>query len=169
MKVFTVHESVGAPADRIDRAERLVFVGDGVRWSAFLFPPFVLTAQRLWVALGLYGVALAGLFALFFLIGATPGWYVIGYLALNAFVAFELGELHRTLLDAQGWTTLGTVCGANLAECERRYFTEFLAQQPVMTNLRTASTEVPSAGGLPGVGATPSRRGLSLPWARNTR
>ena len=44
MLTFTVHEPPNPPADRIDRAESLVFIKDGFSWIAALFAPLWLLA-----------------------------------------------------------------------------------------------------------------------------
>ena len=51
MLTFTVHEPPDPPADRIDRAEKLVFVKDGFSWAAALFGPLWMIFHRLWWAL----------------------------------------------------------------------------------------------------------------------
>ena len=48
MQTFTVHEPPNAPADRVDRAESLLFIKDGFSWGAALFGPLWLLAHRLW-------------------------------------------------------------------------------------------------------------------------
>ena len=51
MLTFTVHEPPNPPADRVDRAEGLVFIKDGFAWFAALFAPLWLLMHRLWWAL----------------------------------------------------------------------------------------------------------------------
>ena len=41
MLTFTVHEPPNPPADRIERADKLVFVKDGFSWMAALFAPHI--------------------------------------------------------------------------------------------------------------------------------
>ena len=41
MLTFTVHEPPNPPADRVDRAESLVFIKDGFSWAAALLASFV--------------------------------------------------------------------------------------------------------------------------------
>ena len=58
MLTFTVHEPPNPPADRVDRAEGLVFIKDGFSWFAALFAPLWLLVHRLWWPL--LGYVLAG-------------------------------------------------------------------------------------------------------------
>ena len=51
MLTFTVHEPPNPPADRIERADKLVFVKDGFSWMAALFAPLWMLVHRLWWAL----------------------------------------------------------------------------------------------------------------------
>ncbi len=61
MLTFTVHEPPNPPADRIERADRLVFVKDGFSWMAALFAPLWMLVHRLWWALLGYIVAIVAL------------------------------------------------------------------------------------------------------------
>ena len=57
MRTYTIHERPDPPADRVDRAESLVFVKDGFSWVAALFAPLWLLVHRLWWPLLGYIVA----------------------------------------------------------------------------------------------------------------
>ena len=57
MLTFTMHEPPNPAADRVDRAESLVFVKDGFSWAAALFAPIWLIVHRLWWPLLGYVVA----------------------------------------------------------------------------------------------------------------
>src|SRR2546423_14987770 len=63
MRTYTIHERPDPAADRVDRAEGLVFVKDGFAWAAALFAPIWLVAHRLWGPLLGYGVV-GGVFQL---------------------------------------------------------------------------------------------------------
>ena len=131
MLTFTVHESPSPPADRIDRAEGLVFVPDGFSWSAAFLAPLWMLAHRLWLPLLGY-VVLAALVELVRESGAVAyGWTTIAAVALNLLVGFEADTLRRWSLARRGWVTLGSVSGRNRQECERRFFDMWLPSQPV--------------------------------------
>lgn len=133
MKFFTVHEPDGAPADRIDRAERLVFVRDGLSWSTLVFGPFALLWRRLFLAFACWLAAAVAIVLVTAVLDADAGWVSMLMLALNAVFAFEVSEFQRAKLASQGARMLGTVSGRSRAECERRFFESWLSSQPMVT------------------------------------
>lgn len=160
--VFTVHEPPDAPADRIDRAEKLVFLKDGFTWSAFLFGPFWLIAKGEWIGLAFYVAAMAVLSALVNAGGDNAAWTMLASLALNIFLGFEASSLRRWSLDRKGFVEIGTVSGRNGAECERRFFETWLPGQPAISARElsgAAGTLAASATILPRQQAAPRRRG----------
>jgi hypothetical protein len=133
MLTFTVHEPPNPPADRVDRAESLVFVKDGFGWMAALFAPIWLLVYRLWWPL-LGFVVLSGAFELIKRVaGADPHWVGLAVLGLNLMIGFEADTLRRWALERRGWRTLGSVTGKTAAECERRFFEAWLPSQPIIT------------------------------------
>ena len=141
MLTFTVHEPPNPPADRVDRAESLVFVKDGFSWSALLFGPLWLLAHRLWWPLLGYVVLAGGLQAVQWLTALDRGWLTFATIALHLLVGLEGGALRVRALDRRGWQNLGAVTGKTLAECERRFFEAWLPTQPII-----ASRPGPGAG-----------------------
>lgn len=132
MQTFTVHEPPHPPADRIDRAESLVFIKDGFSWSAALLAPFWLLAYRLWWPLLGY-VVLSGAFELVRNAASLdPGWISLAGTALHLLIGFEADALRRWALDRRGWHMLGSVTARNTAEGERRFFEAWLPRQPVI-------------------------------------
>jgi hypothetical protein len=132
MLSFSVHEPPEPPADRVDRAESLVFVKDGFSWRAALFAPFWMLAHRLWwPLLGYVGLCvflqLAGA-----ALGVMPDWMALAFAALNLIVGLEAAPLRLWSLDRRGWRTLGAVTGKSLPECERRFFQAWLPAQPII-------------------------------------
>ena len=77
MLTFTVHEPPDPPADRIDRAEKLVFIKDGFSWIAAVFGPLWMIFHRLWWALLGFLLVLA--------------WKTAGYIGLDRFLMPLLG------------------------------------------------------------------------------
>jgi len=143
MRTYTIHERPDPAADRIDRAEGLVFVKDGFSWSAALFAPLWLLAHRLWWPLLGY-VVLSGLFELVrWSAVVDAGWVTLAAIALHVLIGFEADTLRRWALDRKNWRTLGSVSGRNAAECERRFFEQWLPGQPAIA---PASSSRPSGG-----------------------
>ena len=127
MKVFTVHEQPDPPADRLDRAEALEFVKDGFSLGAALLPPVWMIGNGLWLALCGYaaiGLLLPWLLSLLGVPGVIIGLYIAG---LHLAIGFEASSIRRWALERQGWTMLGSVTGASLADCERRFLDTWLA------------------------------------------
>ena len=132
MRTYTIHEPPDPAADRVDRAEALVFVKDGFSWVAALFAPLWLLAHRLWWPLLGY-VAISGLFQLVqLMVTLDQRWLGLAALALNLLIGFEADTLRRWGLERRGWATVGTVSGKTEAECERRFFDAWLPTQPIL-------------------------------------
>ena len=134
MLTFTVHEPPNPPADRVDRADALVFVKDGFTWSAALFGPLWLLGHRLWWPLLGYLAASAALQAVQWITSAGSGWHTYAVIALNLLVGLEGGALRTWALDRRGWQNLGAVTGRTPAECERRFFESWLPAQPIIAS-----------------------------------
>jgi hypothetical protein len=133
MQTYTVHEPPGGPADRIERADRLVFVKDGFSLAAALFTPFWMLAHRLWLALLIYVAALAGLELAVWaadLMQETAGWIMV---ALHVLVGFESDAIRRWTLGRRGYRLIGSVTGRGWDECERRFLEAWLAEQPFVS------------------------------------
>lgn len=149
--VYTVHESPAPPADRIDRAEKLVFVKDGFTWSAALFAPLRFLGSGEWAALGAYLGAVTLISGLLSVLGASSQWILLVIVALHVFIGFEASTLKRTLLTWQGWEEVGSVTGRNQSECERRFFESWLPAQPTVS---ASHSPRDTAGTLAGAAAT---------------
>lgn len=145
MRTYTIHERPDPAADRVDRAEALVFVRDGFSWMAALFAPLWLIAHRLWWPLLGY-VAISAAFQLGQLTAASSQrWLGLAAFALNVLIGFEADTLRRWGLQRRGWHTVGTVTGSSAAECERRFFDAWLPSQPILA--AGPQSPPPAAGG----------------------
>ena len=157
MKTFTVYEPPAAAADRLDRAESLVFVKEGFSWVAAAVAPFWLIANKLWLALlGYAGTVLvlqAGLWA--FGLGQRPLGYAIA--ALNLLVGLEADSLKRWTLERNSWQPAGTVNGRNVEECERRFFDNWLPRQPMIRPANLSGPGSLGSGGSSPLGGALSR------------
>ena len=136
MVTYTVHEPPAPAADRVDRSDGLEFVKDGFSWLTALFPPLGFIAERLWIPLVVYLIAVSAFVAALTKLGVFPAWTSLVVSALNLYLGFELSSLKRWSLDQQGWATLGAVTGHNLADCERRFFESWLQSQPAVAQAR---------------------------------
>ena len=134
MMTYTVHEPELPQADRLDRAEELRFVKDGFSWWTALFPPLGFAARKLWWAVLAYvGVVLA-LTATLNALHVSSDLIALFVLALNLYLGFEASTIESWFLDQQGWTTVGSVMGRNRADCERRFFENWLPDQPAINS-----------------------------------
>jgi hypothetical protein len=133
MRTYTIHEHPSPVADRIERAERLVFVKDGFSWAAALLAPLWFLLHRLWWPLAAY-VAVSAVFEIAqTTMSVDPGWLRLAAIALSLLIGFEADTLRRWGLERRGWRMIGTVTGVSAAECERRYFDSWLPTQPILT------------------------------------
>ena len=167
MMVFTAHEPPGAGlglADRIDRAERVRFVGDGFNWMAALFAPFVLLAHKLYIGLAIYAVALAAIVSLLLAIDGSPAVIGLAVAALHLITGFEFGELERSQLDHDGWADLGLVSGRSLRACERRFFESWIHRQPMIAALPGQFEAAPAQVAATATTAQPVPRAVRPPW-----
>ena len=143
MQTFTVHEPPNAAADRVDRAESLIFIKDGFSWGAALFGPVWLLAHRLWWPLIGYVGAYGAIEAVRLTRLVDQRWIGLSLLALNLLLAFEGDSLRRWTLNRRGWRMLGAATGRNRNECERRFFEAWIPTQPVLQ-----ATPVPPGAGV---------------------
>jgi hypothetical protein len=141
---FTVHEPPNPPADRVERAERLVFVKDGFSFAALLFGPLWLLFNRMWAALLAYLVVALALGTLLELLKVPSVWASLTGIALNLIVALEADSIRRWTLGRRGWQLIGSVVGRSTAECERRFFETWLPAQPVLRQGASASGAFPA-------------------------
>ena len=157
---YTVHEPPDAAADRVDRASDLVFVKDGFHWLTALFPPIGLMSKRLWLELLGYVSIVSLVTSLLHWAGLDSNWIALFVAALSFYLGFEVSSLERNNLDRQGWLTLGSVTGRNLAECERRFFETWLPDQPIITAKKSSGSHGKAGVGWPvgGWGSAPRSR-----------
>lgn len=136
---YTVHEAAGPQGDRLDRADELQFVKDGFSWLTALLPPLGYAANSLWLPALAYLVFVSVIVWALAKLGISETQLSLFVIALNIYLAFELSTLKRWSLDTNGWTTLGTVSGRNLAECERRFLESWLPAQPIIQSNKPAA------------------------------
>jgi hypothetical protein len=121
MAVYTVHEPPRCNDDALAHTERFAFVRDGFSWPAFLFGPLWMLRHRLWLALIVYLVVLAGLGASLRAVGAGDAIGAITLL-VSLLLGFEASSLRRYGLARRKWKSIGLVVGDDLESAERRFF-----------------------------------------------
>lgn len=133
MQAYTVYECPTPAADRVDRAEALVFVRDGFSLAAFLFAPIWMLLHRLWWPLLGYVLAVTGLQLLGWAFGQQNVWMTLLALGFNLILGFEANSLRRWALERNGWNMVGAATGPSYAAAERTFFDNWLSAQPMMT------------------------------------
>lgn len=132
MKTFTVHEPPESPIDRLDRAEALVLVREGMSWGALLFGPLWMIACSLWWPLVGYLIMVGAIELAVGQLGLDQRIGMAAVLGLGLIVALEADTLQRWSLRRAGWREVGSVVGRDREECERRFIEAWLPKQPVL-------------------------------------
>lgn len=138
---WTVFESPEPAADRIDRAEALLFVKDGFSLQALLFAPLWLLAQRAFIEAAVYGCIVAGVFAASTVLDVPFIHAVLAVLGLHILVGFEAGVIERSTLRRRGYTQISEITGTSEHDAERRFLDIWLPMQRAVR-----SPSVPEAG-----------------------
>jgi len=133
VSTYTVHEPPQVGATKLERAERLLFVGDGFSWGAALFGQFYFLVRGEWLALAAYIAAALVIAGILTLVGADNAWFALGFMLLNVIAGFEANELKRWWLGRKGWQQVATVTGRGQVEAERRFFEAWLPSVPAET------------------------------------
>ena len=160
MAIYTVH----LPPDAVTPdtvAEKAVFVKEGFAIGGFVFSGFWLLFNRLW----LLAIGYALLFGLVILAFRYLGFPIVAYgpvtLLMAGLVGLEGHEWQRRNYTRKGWSHAGTVSGPSLAECERRFFKDWLAgrgQVPAPPAPNTVAA-VPADASRQVLGVFPAARG----------
>lgn len=126
MVEYTIYEPRYVTGNPVERGEQLAFVKDGFHWWAALVPAVWLMLKGLWLE---FFVCLAVIAALSWGLGAIGvNESVTGALLLIAQIVFgfEAGTVESAALERKGWRRVGWIEGRSLAECEHRFFAEWL-------------------------------------------
>ncbi len=138
--VCSIHERPDHAAAVEQRADELVFLRDRFSWPVAILPPLALLARGVWVGLLVYLAAVAmAIFALE-LAGAPNGAYAIALVVIHIVFGFEATALERWYLRAAGWKEVAVVSGADMAECETRFF---MSWRPALYMTEPAPAESP--------------------------
>jgi hypothetical protein len=123
MLICTVHEP-GQPAQALDeRADGVVFVKEGFTGWGFLFGPFWLLFNGLWIEFALALLLSVGATTILIEFGLNPDQASgIANLLILLIIGFEGNSLKRWSLERKGYVYLASVAAKSLEECERRFF-----------------------------------------------
>ena len=118
-----------AAEDVLGRVDGMRFVREGFAWLALFFPIIWMIVHRMWLVLVVF-IALIGLLTAgvgwLDLDPAVASWGVIG---LSFAFALQASDLRRWTLERRGFEVIGAVSGRNREDCERRFFTEWAAEE----------------------------------------
>lgn len=143
MKAYTIHEPPTPPAERMDRADSLVFVKEGISWMALFFAPIWLLLKSLWLVFAGYVIIAALLLGGGSVLGLDNDTISWGFIALHIVIALEADSIERWSLARTGWRELAAVTGRSQDDAERIFFENWLPQQPV---LQRRDADGPSLG-----------------------
>ena len=139
MRMYTVHELSGAPAD----GKGFVFVREGFCWPALVFTLFWLLSRRLWVAASLW-------FALTVLLGfgaeqadVSEELMTAVFFLLQGAVAVVGHDIERWTLSLKGYREIGVASGSDLTEAERDFFRHWTAPVTATPPAKTKSLTAP--------------------------
>lgn len=126
MKTYTAHERDGQDGSLAERADAIVFVKEGIAWWALLFPEIWLIAKGMWLVLAAF---LLFVFAVQGIVLALE-WpeAIAGTIRFMACLLLALlgNDLRRWTLARKGYRFAGLASGRDRAECEQRFFEEWL-------------------------------------------
>jgi hypothetical protein len=147
MAFYTVHLPPDATtADAV--AEKAVFVKEGFALFGFAFSGVWLFVNRVWWPAIAFTAAFGLMIAAFYFLGLPKQVYGIVSSLMAALVGIEGNEWKRRQYARNGWTHAGTVSGPNLAECERRFFKNWL-ERGSQSQPQTAPVAAPISSSMP--------------------
>ena len=130
MVVFNVYEPPETTGDRLDRAERLAFVKDGFHWWAALVPVIWLPIKGLWIEFLVFLVGVGVITWFLEAIGVSNEFVSVLLLIVQIVIGFEATNIQGAALERRGWRMAGTVTGRSREDCEVRFLTTWLNEQP---------------------------------------
>jgi Protein of unknown function (DUF2628) len=126
MIVYTVHEPVIPAQTPAERADEVVFVREGFTWWGFLYAPFWLLYNALWLEFAVAVLVAAAVASVLTAFDLKDQAWSIAYVLLMPVAGFEGNSLRRGCLERKGYIYLASVAGGSLDECERRFFDAWL-------------------------------------------
>lgn len=129
MITCTVHERESDEPDVTARADRIVFVREGIAWWAFLFPVIWLLYHRLWLVLLLFLAVIFALTGLVSLLDWPESLGGVPTMLASFLLALEGNDLRRWTLTRKGYAQVDVTTGRDRQECEQRFFEDWLPAQ----------------------------------------
>jgi Protein of unknown function (DUF2628) len=126
MRMYTVHLRPFRPGEDPD----VVLVKEGFSWLAFLAAPLWALWQRQWLALLAYGILAGTIAALVDFADVTPATEILVEGTLAWLVGLNAHDWQRWRLDRAGYRLAAVVAGRDLAEAERRFFSNWTFSAP---------------------------------------
>lgn len=129
MVIYSVHEREDEAGDISERADKIFFVREGFAWIALVTPVLWLLYHRMWRILAGFIVLIVAIQAgvLVFDLGEEISGSAA--LVVNGAFAFLANDLRRRSLELKGYALVELVSGRDIAECEEKFFTEWLGNQ----------------------------------------
>jgi len=125
MPVWTVH-APPSPGMSAEPTDDLIFIREGFSWAALVFAPLWAVAHRLWLAFGIWLVAMILINLASVKVGEAIGWPLsIGFLV---WFALEARDFQRAKLARGQWRLVSIVDAPTEELAEQRYF-ETLADE----------------------------------------
>lgn len=121
MPVFTVH----APVDEVAsarNADGITFIRDGFHVWAFVFGPFWLLVNRLWLAFLGYILIIGGLEIAIALLNVPSSARMLVMLLVAALMGMEAANIKRWSYSRRRWREIGLVVADDEEMAERRFF-----------------------------------------------
>jgi hypothetical protein len=128
MRVFTVHAPVSEGGAR-PRSDRMVFIRDGFHFWAAVFGPLWFIANRLWLGLVIYLVAVLALGGVLFALHVDAESRMLVTLLVAVLTGFEAVSLQRWAYSRGSWRLLDVVVAKDRDAAEHRFFERWNADR----------------------------------------
>ena len=148
MRFYTVHLPGGDGGGEGARLSDAVLVREGFNWLAFLFAPFWVLAEGLWLAALPLIAALAALIAVPLVLGLGPLLPVVLGLGYIVLVGLSANDLRRAGFASRGWRLVEVVAAPNRAQALIRFAEALAAGPSAPSRPAPASARAPGTLGL---------------------
>ncbi|MEN3929640.1 DUF2628 domain-containing protein [Microvirga sp. W0021] len=130
MKSYTVHFPKGCTEPNADALTGAVLIRDGFSWGAFIFGPFWLLWNRLWLTGIIMLVVLITVSTLADMLEFEPITWGIADFLIMLLIGFEANSLKRWTYERRGQPVAGIVTGHDEIEAEAKMIAIGLHKRP---------------------------------------